>query len=573
MNFKFNIQTKLFLILSGLTSVVLLVVLLAVNEVSSSRIRQDILDDFDQFQYFLHAQQSLRYSRLLESAILISENSTFKGNITTGDSETVTRSIQEFSDFTLVDILVVTDVDGVVLAWFGNQELHGTDISQYPGIQDALGNYDILVDDEYEIVEEPAWALLWQMDTQLFQTASVPIYIGDQIEGTLTLGTKLQDFEARELATGTSFEIAFFYDTAMLGASDSTFSAPDYEDILRTKRTEIPTLIDSLTASEPFEADIRGEKHLAFISPLGINDKAFFVASVPFASEFAALSSIQRNILFIGLLTILMILPIAVIIGRIFSNPINRLSSAMEQVSDGELDISLKATSKDEIGLLTNAFNEMIVGLRERFALSKYVGEHTLKMIQENDAPEKVKLGGSSEEFAILFTDIRGSTAKIEKSDPEQFVQKLNETLSCQAETILEHSGVIDKFVGDAVIALFTGEAAIERAIQASIDMQKRFNSKPSLNTFFDGIGIGLNFGSMILGNMGAMERMDYTVIGPEVNLCARLCSAAGSGDILIRKDLVTEFSLDKKFSFTDSASLELKGFSQQIDISKINYE
>ena len=568
MNFRFNIRTKVFLLLAGLTTAVLLIVLLAVNNLSSTEIRNDIVTDFDRLGIIFSDQQFRKHNQLLEGASLMSIDASLIDALSSGNSDEIYFKVLELIDFTQSDIMVITDIEGTVLSWFGNTDKHGINIDHFSGIHD-------LVTESSDPFAPIDWAPLWLIDATLYQVASVPIYENDLLLATLTLGFRLGDFEAKELADVTDLEIAFFSGpiASMYGASDSVYSTSDYASLIREHKTEKDSLIQNLVIGEPFETAIRGEQHLAFISPLGVGENSFYIASAPFSKEFEALNTIQRNILLIALISILIILPVAVIIGRVVSTPINRLSAAMQQVSDGELDVSIKATTNDEVGLLTNAFNDMIVGLRERFALSRYVGEHTLRMIEEEDAPENLKLGGSFEKFAILFTDIRGSTATIEKSDPEKFVRKLNETLGCQAETILEHGGVIDKFVGDSVIALFTGEDALDRALKASVQMQKRFRSKPSLNTFFDGVGIGVNYGSMILGNMGAAERMDYTVIGPEVNLCARLCSAAKSGEILIRKSLISDSKIGQSYTYTDTESLSLKGFSQQIDIVKIIYD
>ncbi|HAH51320.1 MAG TPA: hypothetical protein DCL80_08645, partial [Balneola sp.] len=94
------------------------------------------------------------------------------------------------------------------------------------------------------------------------------------------------------------------------------------------------------------------------------------------------------------------------------------------------------------------------------------------------------------------------------------------------------------------------------------------------LNEFFDGIGIGINYGKVILGNMGAKERMDYTVIGSEVNLCARLCSSAKNNQILIPKDLISQYSHEiEGLSFREVGAQDLKGFKGSVVVSEVLYE
>ena len=102
----------------------------------------------------------------------------------------------------------------------------------------------------------------------------------------------------------------------------------------------------------------------------------------------------------------------------------------------------------------------------------------------------------------------------------------------------------------------------------------KKIKSDSELNEFFDGIGIGINYGKVILGNMGAKERMDYTVIGSEVNLCARLCSSAKNNQILIPKDLISQYSHEiEGLSFREVGAQDLKGFKGSVVVSEVLYE
>jgi class 3 adenylate cyclase len=560
-----NIQTKLFLLLSGLTISVLFVVLVAVNQVSSNTIEQKVLLDFKQLQNFFKNQQALRYDRLAESASLIGENSTFKGNVQTEDPATVAYSVGEFASFTKTDLFVVTDENGSVLAWLNQPDRTGEDISKVITVESAMQGY-------YPELE-PEWPYLWKVGASLYQIVSVPIYAGNRIIGTLTLGTVLEDLEARQLKQQTPLDIVLFMDENIIGSSSPVYEEKEYVQIAKDKEVLIDSLLAQSKISDPFRFQINTEEQLSFISPLGIGERAFYIATVPISREFQALSSIQRNIIVIAAISFFVIIPIAIFLGSIISNPINRLKNAMLKVEDGDLNVAVEAHSNDEIGMLTRAFNKMIVGLRERFALTKYVGDHTLRMIQKN-ADQHVALGdATTQKLAILFTDIRGSTSKIEGSKPDEFINMLNETLGAQSQIVLQNNGSIDKFVGDSVIALFSGDDAVQRAISAAIGIQRDFRNNKRINSYFDGIGVGVNYGSMLLGNMGANERLDYTVIGSQVNLCARLCSEANVGQILITKELADSFDLRSFYDLEEVDAKDLKGFSNRIEVVEVNYE
>ncbi|GAB5409086.1 MAG: hypothetical protein BalsKO_14510 [Balneolaceae bacterium] len=561
---KFNISTKLIALLIGLTLSVLVVVISAINNVFSNTINENVVLDFAQLRGFFKVQQNLQYDRLAESAYLISENSLFKANVNLNDPASVEQSLREFSYFTKSDLFLVTDKDGQILSWLGRPDSTGASLLYRENIQLALTGEEPPVEIE--------WPQLWAVDGLLYQTVTIPIYFGNSIGGSITLGTTYKNIEAITLKENTSLEVAMFLDNTPIAYSDSTID----KNIFISEASLKSDLIDSLTTnqlvSDPFRTQLGNTEVLTFISPLGTGERAFYYAYVPTAKQFEILTKLQQNILFIALVSIFVVIPFSILLARAFSGPIKSLTAAMLKVREGDLNVSLKPKTNDEIGILTRTFNEMIIGLRERFALSKYVGDHTLEMITKTSDTEP-DLGGTNQKLAILFTDIRGSTKKISTTGPETFITILNRTLSSQADAVLEQDGSIDKFVGDSLIALFSGENALERAINCGIKIQKEYCDDREVSTFFDGLGIGINFGEVLLGNMGAKERMDYTVIGQEVNLCARLCSVADSGQILLPKNRVQEYNLETKFNTKSVENRNLKGFSEEIEILEVLYD
>lgn len=560
-----RISTKLIILLIGLTLVVLITVLTAVNNTFSKTLNEDIVLDFSQLQGFFKQQQTLQYDRLVESAYLISENSNFKANVELDDPASVTQSIGEFALFIKSDLFVVTNNDGTVIGWLNNTNKINTDLSERASVQNALNGIEPPINIQ--------WPRLWAVDGELFQVVTIPVYAGNTIIGTTTLGTKFQDSEAKLLKQNTPLDVIMFLDETPIAYSDENEDMEIFGEFIDSKEELIDSLTSSLKISVPFRENLNGNEVLAFISPLGTGERAYYLAYVPVDVQFKILGIIQSNILLIAASSFLVIVPIAFIIAGAFSGPIQRLTTAMLKVREGDLNVEVESNSNDEVGILTKTFNEMIQGLRERFALTKYVGDHTLKMIQEKqtiDLNEKA----SFQELAILFTDIRGSTSKISTSTPEEFLEKLNKTLGKQADTVLMNNGSIDKYVGDSVIALFAGVDSLKAAIISAIEIQKDFKSDSELNEFFDGIGIGINYGKVILGNMGAKERMDYTVIGSEVNLCARLCSSAKNNQILIPKDLISQYSHEiEGLSFREVGAQDLKGFKGSVVVSEVLYE
>lgn len=177
---------------------------------------------------------------------------------------------------------------------------------------------------------------------------------------------------------------------------------------------------------------------------------------------------------------------------------------------------------------------------RVKSIFAKYVTKEVMDQLLER--PELVELGGRKEIVSILFADIRGFTSLSETLEPHEIVSQLNEYLSAMTPIIFANQGIIDKFVGDEIMAYFGAPVNPEdhswRAVKTAIEMQEalvslrarwKANGRPDIR-----IGIGVNTGSVIMGNIGSSQYMDFTLIGDAVNLGARLCSIAAPGEILI---------------------------------------
>jgi class 3 adenylate cyclase len=305
-----------------------------------------------------------------------------------------------------------------------------------------------------------------------------------------------------------------------------------------------------------------------------LHEPAYYLATVRKSQELRILAALRQSLLIAALLSLVVTIGLAVLLGRVFSRPVLALSAAMQKVRKGDLAISVVPSSQDEIGQLATAFNEMIVGLRERFQLARYVGSHTLDMVKQMSGNDTQSvLGGTRQDLAVLFSDIRGFTAFSENRSPEAVIEMLNKYLGFQAELVSKFGGSVDKFVGDEMVALFSGADALSNALQCAVSIQQEAKEIQAKDPAPVAIGIGINFGSMVLGNMGAQERMDYTVIGSSVNLCARLCSSAKGGQILVREELLQTLPTDKHVKQGETKQMLFKGFTKQLDIAEILYD
>ncbi|NUN69051.1 MAG: HAMP domain-containing protein [Bacteroidetes bacterium] len=281
----------------------------------------------------------------------------------------------------------------------------------------------------------------------------------------------------------------------------------------------------------------------------------------------ATIAQNQVYSLIAGALTILLVwLVLRVFMKAVVVRPIGSLGSVVREVGNGNFSVSSSITSNDEIGDLGKRINEMIVGLRERFHLQKFVSQQTVDYVQR--ASEMgVKLGGERKVATVFFSDVRGFTAFSETVEPERVVAMLNGILSRQAAIVKKYGGDIDKYVGDELVAVFQGEQMVKHAVQCAVEIQQMMCSLPEATADGIAIGIGINTGEMVMGAMGSEERMDFTVIGDAVNLGARLCSAAGRGQVIVSEYSAKYLKKEKGIALKKLKALSVKGKAKPIAV------
>lgn len=215
--------------------------------------------------------------------------------------------------------------------------------------------------------------------------------------------------------------------------------------------------------------------------------------------------------------------------------PVSTMGDVADRVGQGRLDVRVPVHTRDEIGRLGERLNHMIGEIRKKLELSKFVSKATVGSVDASES--SVVRQGQRTRMTVLFSDVRGFTAFSETVEPEEVVQMLNRYLEAQAEVVEQHGGDIDKFVGDELMATFRGDGMESNALACAVEMieaVRRVNATLPAGAKPLEVGIGLNTGEVVLGAMGARNRMDFTVIGDAVNLGARLCSAAEPGQVIV---------------------------------------
>lgn len=223
------------------------------------------------------------------------------------------------------------------------------------------------------------------------------------------------------------------------------------------------------------------------------------------------------------------------------------------------------------------AHDELSRRAAERKALERFLSEAVIERIQAN--PDRVHLGGESQVVTVLFADVRGFTHMSEKMEPAQVVEFLNEYFSEMTEIIFDGGGMLDKYIGDGLMALFGPPIPrrddVARAVKTAIEMQWALRD---LNREWESkgrkkldVGIGVNTGPVITGNIGSSKRMDYTVIGDAVNLSSRLCSKARGGQILVSES--TFNAMGRGFASNKLEPIQVKGKVDPVVVYEILWE
>ena len=287
----------------------------------------------------------------------------------------------------------------------------------------------------------------------------------------------------------------------------------------------------------------------------------------------ARLAAVRNTIAGASLLGALAAVILGVLVARRVVGPITALTATAARVQAGDLNVTLRVRSRDEVGRLTQAFNDMIEGLRQRDFIRDTFGRYVSPEVAQEllASPEARRLGGEKREVTVLMSDLRGYTRFAERGDAGDVMVVLNEVLARMTEVIIAHGGTINEFIGDAIFAIFGAPLAhpdhAERAAAAAIAMQRAMvevneaHAQRGLPRFE--MGIGINTGEAVVGNIGSEQRAKYAVVGAAVNLAARVEACTVGGQILLSPH--TYARLRELVEVGEPFPVEVKGIAEPL--------
>jgi hemerythrin-like metal-binding protein len=280
--------------------------------------------------------------------------------------------------------------------------------------------------------------------------------------------------------------------------------------------------------------------------------------------------------------TILLTLFLSYFFARGITKPLKALVQVANQISSGDRNIKIQVESKDETGQLSSAMTVMLYSinrsemmLREtNQAYARFVPNEFFNLLKKKDILD-IQLGNHLEmNMTILFSDIRSFTALSEKMSPQDNFTFINTYLKEMGPIIREHNGFVDKYIGDAIMALFI---KADDALNASISMLKKlyaFNNYQNNQNRLASIktGIGLNTGNLMLGIIGEQNRLQCTVISDAVNLASRLEGATKTykGSVIISQNTLAHLENPSQYAIRFLDNIKVKGRSKRVNIFEV---
>jgi class 3 adenylate cyclase len=337
--------------------------------------------------------------------------------------------------------------------------------------------------------------------------------------------------------------------------------------ILLKERAEMPVSSDRIELSRPIllrDVEVGRVEMVFSLEPVKEAQR-----TVAFRMGAVALIAVGA-----GLLLIVAGVPLLV-------KPIFELSQAAHKIGAGDFDTRVDYAGKNEIGMLARTFNDMAQGLKERELIRTSFGRYFSPNVAKAILEGSVSAAGERKAVTLLLMDIRGFTTLTEKLAPEETVRILNDFYAKVVEIIHRYQGTVDKFMGDAVLAVFGAPVSFDNhaflGMTCAMEILKsmeEFNAvragagRPPLK-----VGIALNTGEVVAGNLGTQERSEYTVIGDAVNTVARMEGLNKRLGTTILVSAATRASNKEWFAFQPLGKHTLRGRKEPVELYTVTVD
>jgi adenylate cyclase len=451
-----------------------------------------------------------RNQQITSAAAILSRDHAFQETFAGADQDRATTlsALESLQGRVKADVVLIASLEKELLFDLRRPELHGV---PFP--------FPKLIDKAETTESTYAFVLL---ENELYAMAVTPLLAPDPI-GWLCPGFRIDDDFAREIKAYTDLEITFLSGQNSFG---TTFD--------EGRRTALMSILhgSALPAKQVVDLGITGETFLSYSLPLPAeNGNPIALLQRSLDRELAPYLRLEHTYLILALLGLAVSAVLGIWIARGVSRPVLQLAEGARKIAAGNYQHRVDLKQEDELGSLAASFNQMSQGLTERDRVRDLLGKVVSPEVAAELLRKEVVLGGEERQVTVLFSDLRNFTSMSEALSPQEMLGILNHYFTRMGAIVEKHGGVVDKYIGDALMALFGAPLGnpddADRALKTALEMTEALDD---LNREWNksgwpaiGVGIGINTDVVVAGNMGSETRLNYTVIGDGVNLAFRL--------------------------------------------------
>jgi len=456
-----------------------------------------------------------RNRQITSTAGILSRDHAFQVTFASAEQDRATTlsALQSLQSRSKADVVLIASLEKELLFDTRQPELHGVAFPFPKLIEKAE-------------TSETAYAFVL-LRKELYAMAITPLLAPDPIAW-LCPGFRIDNDFAREIKTYSDLDITFFDQSH---PRNDVVLATTFEG---TKRDVLISILRDQAFVPQQIVDVRlgRERYVSYSFPLP-TESGTVVALLQRSldKELAPYLRLERTYLILALLGLAISAVVGIWIASGVSKPVLQLAEGARKIGQGDYQYRVNVNQPDEMGLLATSFNHMSAGLAERDQVRDLLGKVVSPAVAAELLRKDVTLGGEEREVTVLFSDVRSFTTMCEALAPQEVLGILNRYFTRMSAIVEAHGGVVDKYVGDAIMALFGAPLAnpddADRAMKTALEMcealdelnsQWQVRGRPAIN-----VGIGINTDVVIAGNMGSQARLNYTVIGDGVNLASRL--------------------------------------------------
>ncbi len=517
--FRFGrLEKRIVVFFVGLLMFVQLAAFFAISYAIEENARRNLRDELNVGAKVFKRLLDQKDQQLESATIVLTRDFPFRDAVATLDKDTIVDVLKNHGDRIAANRLALVDMMNIVTADTVQPALIGKQFAFPDLIERAAAKKSV--------------SAIRIIDGTIYQLVIVPVMAPAPIAW-VVIGFVIDNLTASDLKDITGLDVSF------LGAGGSqqpnvfaTTLAAGNRGNLQAQSASFLTKVDQsvsiVLGREEFEILATNIDRYPVAPGQG---SVFAVLQRSVSAGLEPYEVLKLALLLLGGASLLITLVGSIRIARRITRPVRQLAMAAREVAGGNYGTPIVLQQDDEIGELATAFNNMSIGLTERDQVRDILGKVASHEVAEQLLKQKVELGGEERDVTVMFTDIRNFTALCENHPPAVAIALLNRYLTAINAIIDEHAGVIDKYTGDGVMALFGAPIGRsddpERAVLAALAINQRMRQLAS-ELLKEGlpnpdVGIGVNSSRVVAGNIGSPSRLNYTVLGDGVNLASRL--------------------------------------------------